>query len=330
MVAQIDWPYIKNARLRSAVRLLSYVAFEGRPPTTKGQFINPAVQRWLNALSRIDRQQIPDRPIFLIGMGRSGTTLIGRVLGVHEQVGFLNEPKALWHTVHRGEDVSGQYADSGRFILDEHDATPEVAERARRLVTSYLQLTRSKRVVDKYQELTYRVGFLREIFPDAKIVAIVRSPAAVASSIEAWNQRNAVGREDWWGVNGAKWRQMLQELVPKYLPEAYASRVDDDSDAYERGVIEWLVSTSAVADAASAGQIDHVLRYESLLARPNVAVSQLLESLELEPSQRVSNFVRSTVAARPAKSDAGIRCKQWAGLVADLQLRLIEGPVSRP
>ena len=43
MVAQLDKEYVELSKERALKRFLSYLFFEGRPHTTKGQWFNPVV-----------------------------------------------------------------------------------------------------------------------------------------------------------------------------------------------------------------------------------------------------------------------------------------------
>ena len=99
MVAQIDSVYWKTNLNRVPVRLLSYALFEGRPVTTRGQWINPLVFGHFKIVKWMPQLQRVKSPIYIIGTGRSGTTILGVILSIHRQVGFLNEPKALWHAI---------------------------------------------------------------------------------------------------------------------------------------------------------------------------------------------------------------------------------------
>ena len=145
MVAQIDYLYLKTRPSKVIPRLLSYALFEGRPVTTKGQWINPLVSNLFSVAKNLPQLKKVEKPIFIIGTGRSGTTILGVVLSMHKDVGFLNEPKALWHKIYSQEDLVGSYSRGiAKYRLREEDVTDEVYYTAHRLFGTYLTAVTSK------------------------------------------------------------------------------------------------------------------------------------------------------------------------------------------
>ena len=106
MVAQIDTKFIRARPWKLWSRLLAYALFEGRPLTTRGRWINPLVFAGYRLWSVLPLRKRDLRPIFVMGVGRSGTTVLGTILALHPDVGYLNEPKALWHAALGDDDGS--------------------------------------------------------------------------------------------------------------------------------------------------------------------------------------------------------------------------------
>jgi len=94
MVAQLDKEYVELSKERALKRFLSYLFFEGRPHTTKGQWFNPVVFALLRLLAKLPGDKSLNKPVFITGLGRSGTTVLGLIMSVHKDLGYLNEPKA--------------------------------------------------------------------------------------------------------------------------------------------------------------------------------------------------------------------------------------------
>lgn len=304
MVAQIDSAYIRTRPSRLWARLLSYALFEGRPVTTKGQWINPLVFAGFSIARRLPQLKRVDRPVLILGAGRSGTTILGILLSMHRDVGFLNEPKAMWHAAIRGgEDLIGSY-DSGpaRYRLTESDATPEVARAMRRAYAAYLRLSLTSRVVDKYPELIFRLPFVRAIFPDAKFLFIARGGWDTCGSIEGWSAR--LGQEkdgevhDWWGVDSRKWRLLVEQIVPEH-PDlaAHADEMLGWTSQTQRAVVEWIV-TMREGLAAVAAAPDDVLHvpFEALCADPRAWMERIAAFANLPPDAVFLDHAERTLA----------------------------------
>lgn len=293
VVAQLDRNYVRIARSRTAVRLLSYSLFEGRPPTTRGQWFNPVVAAHLRLAARSAPISPPVRPIFILGVGRSGTTLLGRLLGVHPHVGFLNEPKAMWHQIDPLEDVTGLYNRSPIAMMrrSASDVTPEMRAAAHRLYGHYQRVTRSRRVVDKYCELSYRRDYLRALFPDCVLIAIVRRPEAVIRSIEQWQLTNGSQTQDWWGVGNRKWQVLRDSLLPDQpdagVITALADAARTDAD---RALIEWIVGMRDLTKSQAGGALNLLMRYEDLVADPVGQMARALDSAALPTSVEVEKM----------------------------------------
>lgn len=301
MIAQLDRDFIAASPSRSVARLVSYFLFEGRPATTRGQWVNPVVLGHLRLAARSSPTTLVDRPIFVVGMGRSGTTLLGRVLGVHPAVGFLNEPKALWHTVCPSEDLIGTYSTGAASVrLKGEHATPQVKSRAHGMLSWYLRLTRSHRVVDKYPELIFRTEFVRAIFPDAIFVAVCRRGPDAIASVVRWSNQHRSEHSDWWGIGGRKWRLFWDEMVVRDpANHAFLDEIDPTTtDDAVRAAIEWVVTMREVLLAkARLGEALAILHYEDLAKAPSPVTEELLRVCGLQPHPPVLRFADRAVRA---------------------------------
>ena len=150
MIAQLDRAYIRTRPLKVWSRLVSYALFEGRPLTTRGRWINSLVFAHMAVWKRLPPLKRVEKPIFILSTGRSGTTILGLVMSMHREIGFLNEPKALWHSVFPFEDFIGNYSRGQAYVrLTETMASAEVRSAAHRLLGAYLRVAGARRVLDK-------------------------------------------------------------------------------------------------------------------------------------------------------------------------------------
>lgn len=136
--------------------------------------------------------------LFVGGLHRSGTTLLGRALAENpdvsglEDTGVVEDEGQFLQTSYPTDVV---YGGAGRFGLDAEAhlteqsplATPEVAER---LIKSWTPHWRADAAwhLEKSPANLIRSRFLQALFPDAKFVFITRHPVAVALAVRKWSQ----------------------------------------------------------------------------------------------------------------------------------------------
>ena len=317
MVAQINPLYIKTRPTKVITRLMSYAFFEGRPVTTKGRWINPLVFSILKKVAANNNKYKPvKKPIFILGTGRSGTTILGIVLSMHRDVGYLNEPKAIWHLIHPYEDVIGNYSQNhAKYRLTAEDATDKMQQRAAQMFGAYLSTTRSERLVDKYPELIFRTDFVRALFPDARFIFLVRNGWDTCQSIATWSKRLGVHvngeKHDWWGVEDRKWRLMVKQLV-KTDPglSEIADEVKHFDRHLDRAAVEWIVTMQeGIGLMETLPDCTHLVSFEDLTAKPDETLSALCKFCELPTDDTFQEYARQTLRPVPARKPFDIHPK---------------------
>jgi hypothetical protein len=252
-----------------------------------------------------------DRPLFILGTGRSGTTVLGKILSLHREVGWLNEPKLLWHVACPYEDLNGNYtSEPARYRLVEEDAREVTRVAIRNLYAHYLRSTRNSRVLDKYPELIFRVPFIRRIFPDARFLLLVRNGYDTCRSIARWSathgDANQGGTVDWWGSKDRKWLYLVDQLV-KNDPELglHTAAIAEFDDQKARAAVEWDLSMREGLKLQSLYPNDIMtVRYESLTSTPTSCVQRILEFGELADDQSVLDYASSVL--RPMHENSSI------------------------
>ena len=309
MIAQINPNYIKTRPMKVLTRFISYAFFEGRPATTKGRWINPLVFSLLRTVSTTKNRYRPvEKPIFILGTGRSGTTILGIVLSMHREIGYLNEPKAIWHVIHPHEDIIGNYSQAdAKYRLTAEDATDEMQQRAARMFGAYLTTTRSKRLVDKYPELIFRVDFVRTLFPDARFIFLVRNGWDTCHSIAAWSKRLGVQvngeKHDWWGVDDRKWKLIVEQLVKT---DPVFAEIADEVKHFERhldrATVEWILTMQeGLRFLQALPDCIHLVRFEDLTTEPDETLAALCNFCELPTDNTFLEYARRTLHPVPAR-----------------------------
>jgi len=308
MVAQIDNTYKEYGIGKLLRRLVSYSMFEGRPHTTKGQWFNPVVRGFISTLKIIPQKNSTIKPVFIVGMGRSGTTILGLLLSVHKDVGFLNEPKAIWEIIDSRHDISGDYiADGGIYRLNEKDVSNIATRSAERIFSSYLKIIRGTRLVDKYPELVFRVDYLLKMFPDAKIVFITRNGSDAVHSVNSWSKHNGIAKkdsiEDWWGRDNIKWDYLTKQILlcDEYYKDV-VSLISSETDHLTRAILEWIVTMrEGMLQQEKYPRSMYKIAYEDLVANSDEELKNLFDFCELELDENVFSYAREKLYKMESK-----------------------------
>lgn len=141
----------------------------------RDQELVQALMRAFPAASRDTAGYRSEEPIFVIGMPRSGTTLVERILSSHPEVHSAGELDDFRIALARltGADISGPLSPK---TLDQIDSIDWI-----RLGELYLGGTRpatslKPRFVDKLPHNFLYAGFIARALPNAKIVCLRRNP----------------------------------------------------------------------------------------------------------------------------------------------------------
>ncbi len=239
------------------------------------------------------------KPVFILGCGRSGTTILGESLSKHAKVTHLNEPRHLWVRAFPETDIWSDraVARNGRLWLDATDATEPRSRKLQRMFALETFLARRPVLVEKLPINSFRLGLIHAVFPDARFLHIHRNGLEVARSIA---KLAADGR--WFGNNGYKWQQLVAHAAKS---EATAGLPKRCSTSAHKGLLEWRLSTeAAVTFLAQVPQQNRFeLSYRDFSANPENSMVQIQTWLGLEDSPAVRTFVQEQVALRTTSLD---------------------------
>ena len=181
-------------------------------------------------------------PIFVVGMPRSGSTLIEQILSSHRRVQGLGEATALGRAI------------QGRYPLDLFGANPP--DHFRSLAQDYfkgmhdLGWTSAPRFVDKLLMNYMDIGLIHLMLPKAVVLHSVRSPADTCLSCFRTNFQTGhetsydlgdIGREY------VRYREMMDhwaDLLPGRVIEVSNEALVADPE----GRIRWLVTEACGLD----------------------------------------------------------------------------------
>lgn len=244
---------------------------------------------------------------FLSGVARSGTTGAVYLLNKHPDIALGIE--RFKFTILRDDNADVELFSRERFFAFDPSDTNLLPHESVQFTNQYARLEKkydSALVVgDKIPNLSTRYYKLVELFPDTRIVHIVREPTAVANSWE----RRAQDEDDRWA---------------------------DTADA-ERGISRWIVENSAALEFHNDFP-DNILivSYESFFSEDRRTLDRVCDFLGVGLAVPFQHKVRNAGAGRingKKFSDLGpqpeyIDDKEWAKVV-DLMPSLEEHVTER-
>lgn len=303
MIAQLNTDYIFAKPSKVVPRLMSYFFYEGRPATTHGQWFNPVTFRMLK--NAAGSKQIPEceSPVFITGTGRSGSTILGLVLSMQPDVGFLNEPKALWYFVNKKDDLIGSYSkEEASYFMNANDVTVEISSKVKAIYSSFLKKSGSKRILDKFPEMIFRVEYLNRIFENPRYIFLYRNAWSTIASTAVWSEKHSdqSKQEDWWGVNNRKWKLLTEQVVPNDpMLGLHTDVIKTFTGQTDKAAVEWIVTMNQGLKMIGLYP-DKIIpvRYDDLAASPEKHIRAICEFIHLKPTPDFINFSKKTI--RPA------------------------------
>jgi Sulfotransferase family len=207
------------------------------------------------------------RPVFVLSLPRSGSTLLQRMLATHPEVATTSEPWLLLPQLYalreRGAVAEYGHRTAARAIADFAAALPggrdDYLTEVRRSALALYERAAGDAAwfLDKTPRYHLVVDEIMALFPDARFVFLWRNPLAVAASMI-----DSFGRGHW------------------------------NLDRYEvdlHGGIERLVAAHARRDPRAVA-----LRFEDVVADPGAATRVVFELLGLDPAEAAAEAFAGT------------------------------------
>ena len=222
-----------------------------------------------------------DRPVFIIGAPRSGTSMLYAILRTSKKLAhWPGEAHEVWEADHHPA-LRGWSSNA----LGAEDADPVTAERIRR--DFFLVTGRNARLIDKTPRNALRIPFIDAVFADARYVFLHRDGRDnINSLINAWRTP----------------RYRTYELpephsIPDVDPEWWKFTLYPGWQEDRRGPLEvvcakqWKLSYDHALDAFEDVPEDRWLsvRYEQLVEAPEDEVGRILTFLGLPYDAEVRN-----------------------------------------
>lgn len=249
-----------------------------------------------------------DHPIFIIGSGRSGTTLLLNLLAKHPDLAWFSNyvdfyPDKHWIMILSrlreipvvGSKISGlipgilhshesiniyKYCGIHNLIYDkkapltENDVTPQSATCFRDIVAKCLRFSGKSRFLNKNTNNCARIRYLNAIFPKSKYIHIIRDGRAVSNSLI---------NVDWWSDLTLWWSD--------YSPNDWNST---GKPAIELCAHHWQQMVRTVLSAVPYLEDDQYIEvgYEELTANPLTEMRKLIKFCDLRWTKDFENQIK--------------------------------------
>jgi tetratricopeptide (TPR) repeat protein len=210
-----------------------------------------------------------DKPIFIVGMPRSGTTLVERIISNHSDVVSCGELQDF------GVAVKELCATPSQKVLDIETLQASQLLDFNALGKRYIERTQTvagdaKHFVDKLPFNFFYIGLIRRALPNAKIVCLLRNP-----------MDTCVGN----------FRQLFSINSPYY---SYAFDKMNTARFYQQFyclAVQWQQSQT---------ENFYLLNYEQLVAQPEQQIKQLIRFCGLDWQEQCLHAERNTAPVSTA------------------------------
>lgn len=181
-------------------------------------------------------------PVFVVGMPRSGTTLVEQMLAAHPEVQAGGELAALGDAI---REVAGEDADD--YVRWLRELGPDDL---RRLRSSYLARrpqaeSNARLLTDKMPGNALHIGLIRLAFPNAAILHCVRNPLDIGLSCYQTNFSEGHGYSfdlRWFGERFRDYAHLLEywrsAFPDQWLDVPYSALVEDP-ETWTRRIVEY-------------------------------------------------------------------------------------------
>lgn len=216
------------------------------------------------------------RPVLMVGMPHSGTTISMRLVAQHPDVINKSEANVLWQPLGYFDYENGDH------VRTAIDATEAEINRLHNRLEFHRWFFKKPRILSKNPDNTVRLDFLKAVFPDACFIHVIRDCRAVVNSLirslpAAWETEDRF----------KPWRERVNPF-PGVKPPNWRSLLRDDP--IEQHALQWreVLAYAFQVEEAEGLDVFH-LKYEELCEDPRSVMEAVYRFCGLEISEDILN-----------------------------------------
>jgi len=229
---------------------------------------------------------------FIFGCGRSGTTILGKLLSEHKEVLYLFEPYHMWRAIQPATDMIQLYGDNGgntHCVLGSDYISKIEIQRFNACMQSELDRCREprERIIEKTPINAMRIPFLNSLSPQSPMLHLVRNGIDVIRSIERLSSTNSYQMSgkgnwnQWWGRDHCKWKALAKDAETLDL---FSGEIPLLQSETEMGALEWLASLHEIERYRNElGSRLLEVKYNTLTEDPQRELTKICTHFNIEP-----------------------------------------------
>lgn len=204
-----------------------------------------------------------EKPVFIIGCPRSGTSITADLFGAHPYVANWSEAGEIWDPCRYHDPQADHHWDASMV-------TEEDAARLHAWFEYYRKRRGKQRFVNKHPRNSVRIGYIDRIFTQAFFIHVIRDGRAVVNSIVNEIENDPFRQTIPFG-NFCKppgWREFLRD------------------DPIEQAALQWREIVRFILDhREQLGDRYHELTYEDLCQDPRGTLASAFPAVELPATE---------------------------------------------
>jgi hypothetical protein len=292
---------VKEKKMKGNIQVQGWVRFFEYRKNYLKSFLNSKISNC---------RELDNQMCFILGCGRSGTTILGKMIAANSKIIYLNEARELWASINRDTDIWGYLNTKKSLVPSGLMKFADNFEKERFAnIAGNISKNASRLIVEKSPENLFRIPWLNSLCPTSKFVYIERNFSDVIKSIVKEGSFNIKYgfrvMNNWYG---------LRDIKKKYIKKI-SQQLELTLDIYQNikyeqdwAALEWLCSVTAANKFLGNMENERVFkcRYEELVNSPEKILIKIFSFLNISVHENELEKARNMISKRNSKSNCKV------------------------